>query len=51
MLTEKEIAAIRDGLETAKNPLFFFHDDPDGLASALLLYRKINEGRLVRVKA
>lgn len=51
MLTEKEVTRLRDELETAKNPLFFFHDDPDGLASFLLLYRKAKEGRGVCVKA
>lgn len=34
-----------------KNPLFFFHDDPDGLASFLLLYRCLKEGHGVVVKS
>ena len=33
MLGEKEIKEIREHLERAKNPLFFFDDDHDGLAS------------------
>jgi single-stranded DNA-specific DHH superfamily exonuclease len=51
MLTEKEVEQLRDELATAKRPLFFFHDDPDGLASFLLLYRMANEGKGVIVKA
>ena len=51
MLTEKEIEQIRDELLTAKRPIFFFHDDPDGLASFLLLYRVVNEGKGIVVKA
>ncbi|MFH0979016.1 MAG: DHH family phosphoesterase [Candidatus Woesearchaeota archaeon] len=32
-------------------PLLFFHDDPDGLASFLLLYRKLKEGKGIVVKS
>ena len=51
MLGEKEINNIREELKNCKNPLFFFHDDPDGLCSFLLLYRYIKEGSGVVVKA
>ena len=51
MLTKKQINDIREELNSCKNPLFFFHDDPDGLCSFLLLYRFINEGKGVIVKA
>ena len=51
MLSDKEIGQIREELENCKNPLFFFHDDPDGLSSFLLLYRYIKEGRGVVFKA
>jgi nanoRNase/pAp phosphatase (c-di-AMP/oligoRNAs hydrolase) len=51
MLTEKEIKQIRDELDTCKRPIFFFHDDPDGLASFLLLYRYVKEGRGIVLKA
>ena len=51
MLSDKEIGQIREELENCKNPLFFFHDDPDGLSSFLLLYRHIKEGRGVVFKA
>ncbi len=50
MLTKKEINEIRDELANCKKPLFFFHDDPDGLASFLLLYRYIREGTGIVVK-
>ncbi len=48
---EKLIKGIRDELESCKRPLFFFHDDPDGLASFLLLYRFIREGKGIVVKS
>ncbi|MBD3361274.1 hypothetical protein GF358_00625 [Candidatus Woesearchaeota archaeon] len=51
MLTEKQIKQIRDELDNCKRPIFFFHDDPDGLASFLLFYRYIKEGRGTVVKA
>ena len=50
MLTEKEIKQLREELATAKNPLFFYDDDPDGLCSFLLLYRIHREGRGIIVK-
>ena len=45
MLTEKQVALLRDELATAKNPLFFYDGDGDGLASFQLLYRLNREGR------
>lgn len=51
MLNEKEIKQIREELETCKRPIFFFHDDQDGLASFLLLYRYVKEGRGIVLKA
>ncbi len=50
MLTKKEVNKIRDALSSCKRPIFFFDDDPDGLASFLLLYRYIKEGRGFPVK-
>jgi len=38
---EKDVVAVRDALATYKNPVFFFHDDPDGFCSFLLLYRYV----------
>lgn len=51
MLSDKEIKQIREELDNCKNPLFFFHDDPDGLCSFLLLYRYIREGYGIVFKA
>jgi single-stranded DNA-specific DHH superfamily exonuclease len=50
MLTEKEIKQIRDELDNCKRPFFLFHDDPDGLCSFLLLYRRVREGKGLVVK-
>ena len=49
-LSKKQIEQIRDELDNCKRPLFFFHDDPDGLSSFLLLYRYIKEGHGLIVK-
>lgn len=49
-LTEKQYTEIMAQVESSTKPLFFFHDDPDGLASFLLLYRAINRGKGVVVK-
>jgi single-stranded DNA-specific DHH superfamily exonuclease len=51
MLTHEQIAEIRHLLHEAQNPLFFFHNDSDGLASFLLLRRFINRGNGVVVKS
>ncbi|MFC1705042.1 DHH family phosphoesterase, partial [Nanoarchaeota archaeon] len=50
-LTPQQVKQVRDELVTCKNPLFLFHDDPDGLCSFLLLYRYIREGHGVVVKS
>jgi len=50
MLTNQQIAEIRKELQECKNPLFFFHDDADGLASFLLLYKYIREGHGIIIK-
>lgn len=49
-LKKEEIAQIRKEIEESKNPLFFFHDDPDGLCSFLLLYNIKKEGHGVILK-
>ncbi|MBD3309713.1 hypothetical protein GF351_00685 [Candidatus Woesearchaeota archaeon] len=41
---------IRTELQYCRRPLIFFHDDPDGLCSFLLLYRMIAEGKGVVIK-
>jgi single-stranded DNA-specific DHH superfamily exonuclease len=51
MLSAKEVSQLKDALENCKHPIFFFHDDPDGLASFLLFYRKLKEGKGYCVKA
>ena len=51
MLTPTEVKKIKDELKTCTRPLFFFHDDPDGLASFVLCYRFVQEGRGLPVKA
>ena len=51
MLTEKQISEIREHLEKAQSPLFFFDNDADGLASFLLLRRFVNRGKGVAIKS
>ncbi len=51
MLTESQISEIREHLEKAQNPLFFFDNDVDGLASFLLLRRYIGRGKGVAIKS
>jgi len=50
MIPEKQIEQIRDELKHCQRPVFFFHDDPDGLCSFLLCYRYINEGKGIVIK-
>jgi single-stranded DNA-specific DHH superfamily exonuclease len=51
MLTAQEVAKIKEELTNCQRPLFIFHDDPDGLASFLLCYRFVKEGRGIPIKA
>ena len=51
MLTEKQVKEIREHLEKAQAPIFFFDNDADGLASFLLLRRYINRGKGVAIKS
>ena len=51
MLSPKQITFLKEELATAKNPLFLFDDDPDGLCSFLLLYRMHREGHGTVVKS
>jgi single-stranded DNA-specific DHH superfamily exonuclease len=51
MLTETQINEIREHLERAQNPLFFFDNDNDGLVSFLLLRRYLGRGRGVAIKS
>ncbi|MBW3013368.1 DHH family phosphoesterase [Candidatus Woesearchaeota archaeon] len=51
MIPDKQLQQIKEELDNCKKPIFLFHDDPDGLASFLLLYRYKREGRGVPIKA
>ncbi|HLC89101.1 MAG TPA: DHH family phosphoesterase [Candidatus Nanoarchaeia archaeon] len=51
MLTKTEVQFIQEELATAKNPLFFYDDDPDGLCSFILLYSLHREGTGIVVKS
>ena len=51
MLTKKQIKEIREHLDKAQNPVFFFDNDPDGLCSFLLLQRFIQRGKGVAIKS
>ncbi len=50
MLTKKQVEEIKEHLEKAQNPLFFFDNDNDGLCSFLLLQRYIGRGKGFPVK-
>ena len=50
MIAKKEILEIREHLERAQNPLFYFDNDQDGLCSYLLLRRFYGKGNGVPVK-
>jgi single-stranded DNA-specific DHH superfamily exonuclease len=49
-LTEQQVNQIKEELDNCQNPLYFFHDDPDGLCSFLLLYKYKREGYGIVVK-
>jgi len=51
MLSKKQLLQLRIELLDSKKPLFFFHDDPDGLCSFILLYRFVSNGKGVVVKS
>jgi len=50
MLTQNQIKEIKEHLEKAQNPLFFFDNDQDGLCSFLLLQKYIQRGKGVPIK-
>lgn len=49
MLNPAQIALLQEELNTAKNPLFIYDSDADGLCSFLLLYRVNREGKGIRI--
>ena len=51
MLTEEQIKEIKEHLDRAQNPVFFFDNDPDGLCSFLLLRRYLGRGKGVVIKS
>lgn len=51
MLTKIEVKEIRDHLDKAQNPVFFFDNDQDGLCSFLLLRRYIDRGKGIPIKS
>jgi len=51
MLTQNQINEIKEHLEKAQNPLFYYDNDCDGLCSFLLLRRYIGRGKGVAVRS
>ncbi len=51
MLTAKQINEIREHLENAKNPVFYYDNDADGLCSYVLLRRFLGRGKGVAVRS
>ena len=51
MLPESEINEIREHLNNAQNPLFFFDNDVDGFCSFLLFRRHIGRGNGVAIRS
>ena len=49
MLTKIQKDKLKDAIHCS-NPVYLFDDDPDGLASFILLYEIIKEGRGICVK-
>jgi len=50
-ISEQELQELRNYLEKAERPIYFFDDDPDGLCSFLLFYRRNMAGKGVIVKS
>lgn len=51
MLSEDQISQIKEHLEKAQNPIFFFDNDPDGLCAFLLLRRYAGKGKGVAIRS
>ncbi len=51
MLSEKQLSEIRNFVDESSEPLFFFDNDADGLASFLLLRRYRNAGKGIAIKS
>jgi single-stranded DNA-specific DHH superfamily exonuclease len=50
MLTKKEMNDLQAHLKKAKNPIFFFDNDPDGLCSFIILKKYLARGTGVVIK-
>lgn len=51
MLTEKQLLEIREHLDNAKNPIFYYDNDTDGLCSYVILRRYLGRGKGVAVRS
>lgn len=51
MLTKKQMRKIREHLENAQNPLFYYDNDADGLCSFVILQRFLGRGKGVAIKS
>ncbi len=51
MLSKEQITSLREHLERAQNPLFFYDNDADGLCAYLILKKSIDKGKGVAIKA
>jgi single-stranded DNA-specific DHH superfamily exonuclease len=51
MLTKNQVSQIKEHLEKAQNPIFFFDNDPDGLCSFLILQKFCGKGKGVPVRS
>ncbi len=51
MLNQKQIEEIKEHLEKAQNPVFYYDNDADGLCSFLLLRRYLGRGKGVVVRS
>lgn len=51
MLTQKQVKEVREHLERAQNPLFYYDNDADGLCSYVILRRFLGRGKGVAVRS
>ena len=51
MLTSKQIEEIREHLEKAQNPIFYYDNDADGLCSYIILRKFLDRGKGVAVRS
>ncbi len=51
MLSEKQLSELKEHLEKAQNPIFYYDNDCDGLCSFLILRRYLGRGKGVAVRS